>query len=525
MERFLNKARLYRVSYAGVFSGVLLTVLCALLVAQLLPHLGYAQATGLRVTCAPSQAEVGRDEPVTWRATVRGTQSPIAYRWRGVNITTVDAPQVTTSYGSYGTKEATVIVVSNGERAEATCEVEVKANINLPNIGQQGGQGGMPQLPGGGNNPLGNLGNILGGNQQGGQGGIPPAVQNILGGGNQQGTTGSGIEPLEPVQPQIEQPDAPGRDGDIIRATGEADGQGRPQNLDQAKNQCNQSTASSIGGTEGSGVTGGTPQATGEYAVPVDTLTINAYIWELVRKDAGEPGGGSKSYDAADNCVADAMAASVVESAGKYIQTAFNGNPAYVENLPRALSDLSQMHFENFINEYQQSQRGSGNRNDPVPQNLIASEYGVPLHKQPKPQQSSSDNPWDELAIRLNPANSDVLRYLSAQAEVESIQANAIELQLAEYTMNDGYLSKKDAETGDVEIPGSFLKSVSENRIGLAEYRLMGIDEKGEELLQPLQDILSKPPSQLLQAGSGPRRDSNGGLLPGQTIPFNPPTT
>jgi hypothetical protein len=91
---------------------------------------------------------------------------------------------------------------------------------------------------------------------------------------------------------------------------------------------------------------------------------------------------------------------------------------------------------------------------------------------------------------------------------------------MAEYEMNDGYLSKKDPETGNIEIPGSFIKMVSENRIGLAEQRLVNIDEKGEELLDSLQDQLTKPPSQLLSESSGPRRDANGGLLPGQTIPF-----
>ncbi|MEY2641201.1 MAG: hypothetical protein RL150_594 [Candidatus Parcubacteria bacterium] len=501
MERFLKTTKiLYK---PLVLSGLVVTILGGLLVVQLLPHLGYAQATTLKVTCAPSKAEVGRDEPVIWRATVRGTESKIAYRWRGVNITTVDKPQVTTSYGSYGTKKATVIVVSNGERAEATCEVDVKADVNLPNLGNQGGSTPqlpqLPQLPGGGNNPLGNL---LGGGQQGGQGGVPQAVQNLLGGnsgGSPLGNAGQSQE-FEPNEVPINEPEKPEQGGDIIRATGDADGDGKPTSLTEATTECNKETTSGIGGGEGSGLSSNTSQATGEYAVPVDTLTINAYVWELVRKDAGEPGGSSKSYDAADNCVADAMAAAVVESSGNYITTAFGGNPAFVQNLPQALSDLSQMHFESFIDEYKKSQQGS--QGDTVVENLMASEYGVPIHEQQKQQEQESKNPWDTLAVRLNPVNSDLLRFLSAQAEIETIQANSINLQLAEYEMNDGYLSKKDQDTGDVEIPGSFIKMVSENRIGLAEQRLVNIDEKGEELLDALQEQLTKPPSKLLPNSS-----------------------
>jgi hypothetical protein len=527
MERFLKRTTHSRFASPLVLSGVTVLALGGLLVAQLLPHLGYAQATTLKVTCAPSKAEVKRDEPVTWRATVRGTDTKIAYRWRGVNITTVDKPQVTTSYGSYGTKKATVIVVSNGERAEATCEVEVKADVNIPSTGGQ--QGGnmpqLPQLPGGGNNPLSNL---LGGGQQGGnQGGLPQIVQNALGGNSGGGSplgggsSGNTVEPLEPQPVELVQPEKPQQSGDIMRATGDADGQGKPTNLDEAKSQCNSQTSSGVGGGEGSGLSSNTSQATGEYAVPVDTLTINAYVWELVRKDAGEPGSNGKSYDSQDNCVADAMAASLIESTGRYIQTAFGGNPAYVQNVPKALADLKNIRTEEFVQKLQDSQRGSGSKDNAVINNILANEYGKPLHEQEKPQEPSGNNPWDKLMVRLNPANSDLLRYLSAQSELETIQSNSIELQLAEYEMNDMYLSKKDPETGNVEIPGSFIKSVTTDRILIAEGRLAGIDERGEELQSKLQESLSKPPSQLLQKG---QRAPNGGLLPGQTIPFNPQT-
>jgi uncharacterized repeat protein (TIGR01451 family) len=80
---------------------------------------------GLSVSCSasPSTADVG--ETVTWTATVQNNIGVTTYDWSGTQGLSGSSSSVTKSYGSQGTKNATVTVEAENATESGTCSVSV----------------------------------------------------------------------------------------------------------------------------------------------------------------------------------------------------------------------------------------------------------------------------------------------------------------------------------------------------------------------------------------------------------------
>lgn len=467
-----------------LLAGILFVALVGALLAQNAVAQENTTPVALRVTCIPSALEVRPNTPVTWRATVvsDNPEAAIFYTWSGVNITTANSPTVTTSYGSIGTKEARVTVVSQGSSASATCSVEVK-NAAQP-----------PTNTGGGSNN----------NRPGGNEGTPPAVG----------------------ESQV------GEDSPARRQQGEGqDGGQFEQQLQQLaksvlectlKNMLGQGIGGLLGGLGGGvgGVLGGSNPLSsimgggggglegilgglmgGGQAVPVNTVSINDYVKSTTAKETGLPTAGglfqSPSMDSIAYCLANSVVKYTSEGAARWMNTGMGGNPAYVENLGRLQRDTKNLATERFIQGYAQKP-GFTHLDETALNNIIAQQQKQPLYMRTAVEPQADDT-WSQFLNRGETANSSILRQLEAQADLEKQQAGSLHTAELEYQTNEGFISKKDPETGDATVPGIVAGRQAQTRIEIPEEKLSMLDELGEALEALFEAIFSLVPGGIIE--------------------------
>lgn len=466
-----------------LLAGTLLVTLVGALLAQNVIAQETTTPVALRVSCIPSAQEVRPNTPVTWRATVvsNNPDATIFYTWSGVNITTVNGPAVTTSYGSIGTKEATVTVVSQGTTASATCEVEVKNTATTT--------------------PTNN--NTNNGNNNRTNQGTPPNVG----------------------ESQVEE-DSPAR-----RQQGEGqDGGQFEQQLQQLaksvlectlKNMLGQGLGGLLGGL-GGGASGSNPLSSimgggggglegilgglmgGGQAVPVNTVSINDYVKSTTAKETGLPSAGglfqSPSMDSIAYCLANSVVKYTSEGAARWMNTGYNGNPTYIENPTRYFNDTHQLATEKFLQQYA-AKPGFSQQDQTILNQIIQEQQGAPSYLQPGTMPSGQNERWiDQFARRHGDPNSGVItKGLNARADLEAQQGFAVDVAEFEGLVNEGNISKKNPETGDVEVPGIVAGRQAQTRLELPEGKLELADELGEALEALFEAVFSIVPGAILQ--------------------------
>lgn len=466
------------------------------------------QIPNLQVTCAPSATQVRKDTPVRWTATASGynADAGITYRWSGVNITDQNSPTVTTSYGSTGTKTATVTVISGGATAITSCTVSVRNaatvtpptnnntnndNVTAPSFtGSSVGatsEGRQSQGEGQGSEQLTQQ------LQQLAQSVLQCSVQNILGkglGGIMSNIGQNIFGGLQNVAGQAI--------GGAANAVGGAVGNIAGQAVGQAAGNLAGGALSGIAGGLLGGIMGG------GQAVPVNTVTINDYLKAHAAKTTGLPTAGglfqSPSMDAIAYCLSNQVVEHTSEGAARWMNSGYGGNPTFIENPERFFGDIAQLETEKFIQEYSQKQQFSSA--DRIALNRILQDQQQKLYQRPTTlnQQSGSENVLQQLLIEGDPNNSSIARYISASADLENRQAGAVEIAKIEAEYNDGFKSKKDPATGDVIVPGIIAKEQAVKRLNLPEERLAHLDDSNKGSFAELfKKLFSSIPGMILQ--------------------------
>ncbi|HRH26444.1 MAG TPA: PKD domain-containing protein [Candidatus Paceibacterota bacterium] len=89
--------------------------------------------SNLAVTCEPNNQNFNTGSTVNWRSNATGGNGSYSYSWNGTDGLSSNDQNVSRSYSSTGSKNATVTVTSNGQSASAQCVVNI-VNQNNDNF-------------------------------------------------------------------------------------------------------------------------------------------------------------------------------------------------------------------------------------------------------------------------------------------------------------------------------------------------------------------------------------------------------
>lgn len=84
------------------------------------------QPTNLNVTCEPNGGTYNRGASITWRANATGGTGSYSYSWTGTDSLNASSREVTKTYNSSGTKNATVTVTSGNQTDSAQCSINIE---------------------------------------------------------------------------------------------------------------------------------------------------------------------------------------------------------------------------------------------------------------------------------------------------------------------------------------------------------------------------------------------------------------
>lgn len=486
----------------SIFAFILITVLIfspfSIVLAQG-PDGPNIQIPNLQVTCAPSATQVRKDTPVRWTATPSGyvPGNPIVYQWSGVNIESQNSPTITTSYGSVGTKTATVTVVSGGATAVTSCSVSVRnVTTTTPSTENNPDNVTPPRFSGSAVEDDSSARRAQGQNQgteqltqqlqQLAQSVLQCSVQNILGQGlgSMMNNIGQNIfGGLQGVAGQAI--------GGAASAASQAVGGG------VLGNAVGQATAGGLGGLLGGLMGGG-------QAVPVDTVSINKYLRDHAAKTTGLSNAGglfqTPALDAIAYCLSNQVVEHTSEGAARWMNSGQGGNPAFIENLEQHLTDTSQLATEKFIQNYQKKQ--NFDEKDRLALNrIIQQNQGTPAHlRQNTQQRIQSQTTAQRIVDAYDLRNNAALQYFEAKAELENQQQTALEAEKLKFISNQSFIDQVNPTTKEVIVPGNIAREQAVKRINLPEERLALVDDSNKGSFAELfKKLFSSIPGMILQ--------------------------
>ena len=271
------------------------------------------------------------------------------------------------------------------------------------------------------------------------------------------------------------------------------------------------------------GVAGG---AIGGLAVPVNTVSINENIYQiekdiikieeymrfLTQKEAGlteaEEGGDAFKYDSLDAiayCIAAKTAAYQAKAAANWIQKAYGGNPAFVEDYPRFFQDTGDIATERFVEDVQENSACKSIDTE-IAKRIAENAVQKPYHESKcSVEQSEEDDGSIEAFMNKN-ANLDndpAWRYFRIRAEQDFNKAT--ELQDTQFELEQEYLiSKKEEESGQIQIPARFLLHDALRRTEVPYDMLANFDENSEgALFEFLGDVFEGGPGAVYREPAG----------------------
>jgi len=452
----------------------------------------------ITVSCAPNKKVVQRNENVTFVATVKNATEKIKYSWSGVTIKSVDSPRVTTSYASLGEKKATVTIVTGTKRIKAECSVVVSTNVSIQNQtgGQQGGNnplqnlGGLQQMLGGGNNPLGGL---TGGQQGGQQGGNNP-IGNILGGQQTNGiaNTGTGTRAGTPTQ------NLNTRTSDTATNSQNARNNRRQEYQRELKEneseyeedvkKCEEDKSDAT--QQGAEPPAEDIQQETQQMVPTNPIpivdpikNIRENIERLTLKDIGLEGSSQPSLDKTEACKVDAAIKKMAKDSHTFLTKGRDGNPYFVTNYENLTNDSQDIGQKNFIESIKNAQSCKENENtniaralEKVPRSIIggtSETASCPLEKENSDDLNELEN---FLSYIENPPAYKLAESYSAML---GVRLDTTERALYETSINRGFIGVKD-DKGTIKNPPEIYLGHNINNMNSITNRVSTLDEVGE---------------------------------------------
>lgn len=430
----------------------------------------------LNVVCRVSPREVRTNTPVTWTAEATGGVGNYTYRWNGANMDQSTASSVTVSYGSIGTKNATVRVTSGTETAEADCSVVVNNNLNTNN-----------------NSNTGTSGSSGGGEVFTAEVGEDSDARRLSG---EVGATGEGeiVEMLEQLvggvlQCSIENILAQGFQG-ILKGLGSEifNGTSLGGQLGEAGGVINE-------------ILGGILQ---QPMVPTNPVPIVQPIKGLEAKEIGTSVAGGlfqmPSLDSIAYCLANAVIQYTSEGTARWLNTGFEGNPAFVENYGRMFRDVNDLATETYIQELASSQ-SCGTVDRQIANRLTMKQQYSGITTQQCNANFSQPKDINNIRNRVNFLsfdNNPHIRAIFAEAELTERQIQAQELAKIEVEINEGFHAQKD-EDRNIIVPAKIFVEEANKKLAVPVEKLGTLDEIGEVLQELFKAVVTMVPGGILR--------------------------
>lgn len=293
---------------------------------------------------------------------------------------------------------------------------------------------------------------------------------------------------------------------------------------DLAANTISGCAASYIGGAISSAVSGLV------YNVAPDAFTRVPTTSSLDNAQAGDSTGAVPSKDSVAYCIINAMITTLTDMTIEWINTGFDGNPAFVQNPEQFFADLADQEAAGFLQEIvgestgidicqpfrlnivtglsSQQTQGFGGRAQCTLGDIGSSFEDFQAYTSGNSPESGSLDAW--LNMTQNPQNNPYGAYLLAQNELQNriaLQQNTANLDL---TMGNGFLSFKKCSEDEtivggnpdgtdrvirgacgITTPGSVIFGQLENRLSSGNNRLV-LADKFDQVVSALVDKLIK---------------------------------
>lgn len=463
-----------------IFFSLTIFLLADFTNAQTLPTGGNGANSSLfplNVVCRVSPREVRTNTPVTWTAEATGGIGNYTYRWNGANMDQSTASTVTVSYGSIGTKNATVVVTSGTETAEADCSVVVNNNLNTSNnSGSSGGSSGSERneftAEAG---PESDARRLTGETSATGEGDIAQMFEQLIGG---------------VLECTIENILAQGFQG-ILGNLG--------QNI--------------FGGTELGGQLGEASGVMNELLggilqqpmVPTNPVPIVRPIKGLEAKEIGSSEAGGlfqmPSLDSIAYCLANSVIQYTSEGTARWLNTGFEGNPAFVEDYGQLFQDTRDIATEQYIQELYASQ-ACGTVDQNIASDLAKQQqYRGIVTQQCNPNFESSQDlsNVDNFVNWFYPTNNPIYRNMKAQAELDERRANAQATAQFELETTDGFFNQRDATGEKIIVPAKIFVEEANKKLAVPIEKLGMLDEIGEILQELFKAVVTQVPGGILR--------------------------
>jgi len=279
-----------------------------------------------------------------------------------------------------------------------------------------------------------------------------------------------------------------------------------------------------LGSFGGGGIDlGGLGGFVGGGTVPVneDALrAINEKITEINAQIQGDTGGlaskeiadGKKSLDGIGFCLANQAMEGILNGTIEWVNSGFNGNPAFVDDPGKFFSDIADYELGEFLNDLSGGILCS-NIEASITVNLM-SDYNNSGNYRERSRCTLSDvsenieafangdfskGGWDAwYEYTTNPYNNYYGATLSLRQDFDRRVSKTQSDSYTEISLNNGYYSIRDKETGEITTPGSMVQAQVENRLNAPVNRLTFADEFDELMNSLIGNFISDSVGSLL---------------------------
>ncbi len=448
--------------------------------AQTLPSGGGIDSNSLfplSARCSVAPAKTRTNTAVTWTATATGGTGNYTFKWNGANMDQSTSPTVTVAYGSIGTKNATVTVTSGSSVVEVSCFVTITNNdavVMDPNESNEAEATEREEFvaEAGEDSEARRLSGEVGAT---GEGEILKMLEGLIGG---------------VLECSIENILAQGLQG-ILNGLGD----------------------SLFGGTELGGQLNEGGGVVDELLagvltqpmVPTNPVPIVKPINNVAAKEIGVSVAGGlfqmPALDAIAYCLANSVIQYSSEGTARWLNTGFQGNPAFIENYGRFFRDVRDLETERYLQELSASQ-SCGTVDANIASQLarqeqhrgVASQQCNPAFAQPE-----NINNARSRGEFLDPSNNPTWRGMQAYVELQERKINAQELARIEAVdANQGFLSQRDDDR-EIIVPAPIYLADATKKLNVPTERLSQLDEIGEILQELFKAVVTMVPGGILR--------------------------
>lgn len=216
------------------------------------------------------------------------------------------------------------------------------------------------------------------------------------------------------------------------------------------------------------------------------------------------------SWDQVGWCAVNSVIESIGAATVQWINTGFQGNPAFVQDPEQFFADVADIQAGIFLNQV-----SSGLLCTPIKNWVrisLATSYNSSINYAPQCSftdisgnleqfMSGETFSWtDWLSYTQNPYNNPYGATIYSQIEIDKRIANALGTQSTLLQWSGGFLSKKDPETGKITSPGSVIQEQLNQRLFSGQKRLEIADEFDEVVTALVNQLIKIAVSEVTQA-------------------------